>query len=147
MPRPSAVYGAGLDSEHGDGYPTDRDTPGTDPGAAGADPGGDGGLQLKREYSPQYTAKLLRTYELIKADGYTASEHALNRILGRINQGRIGTMEDVLAALRDGVRYRDTVNGGMVLFQNGVAIHLSNDGVIKTVTGGSKIKPTWEELR
>ena len=28
----------GLDSEHGGGYPTDRDTPGTDPGATGGDP-------------------------------------------------------------------------------------------------------------
>ena len=39
------------------------------------------------------------------------------------------------------------VNGGIVLFKNGVSVHISDDGFIKTVVGKAKIIDTWELIK
>lgn len=70
-------------------------------GAAGT--GYDGGKTfdqgkpaLRGHYSPTYTQKLVDTYDLLKDSWYVASEHALNRIMGRINQGKISSVDEVV---------------------------------------------------
>ena len=98
------------------------------------------------QYTEKYNEKLLDTYNLIRQHGFNATEHALNRILGRINQGKVGSFNDVIDVLKNGQRFKDTIEGGTVLFKNGIAVHCSPDGYIKTVTGKSKIKSTWEEI-
>ena len=96
------------------------------------------------EYSPEYIQKLQDTYSIFKNNGYEISEHGLNRILGRINQGKISSIEEVLDVLKNGTRYKDTVNGGIILYKNGISIHIADDGFIKTVIGKAKVKSTWE---
>ncbi len=112
--------------------------------------GGGGGsegdeLILKgTEYSSEYTQKLKDTYKIFKIKGYEVSEHGLNRILGRINQGKIGSIEEVLGVMESGTKYIDTVNGGIIVYKNKISIHITEDGFIKTVIGNAKIKSTWE---
>lgn len=75
------------------------------------------------------------------------TEHALNRILGRINQGKIADIDVILDALKTGQKYRDTIEGGTIIFKNKIAIAFSEDGMIKTVIGNAIIKPNWEEMK
>ena len=98
------------------------------------------------EYSTEYAEKLKDTYKIFKNNGYEISEHGLNRVLGRINQGKIGSIEDVLDVLATGTKYRDTVNGGTILFKNSISIHIAEDGFVKTVIGKAKVKSTWEVI-
>ena len=95
-------------------------------------------------YSSEYAQKLKDTYKIFKNNGYEISEHGLNRILDRINQGKIGSIEEVLDVMKSGTKYVDTVNGGTVLYKNKISIHIADDGFIKTVIGNAKIKSTWE---
>ena len=37
-------------------------------------------------------------------------------------------------------------NGGIVLFKNGISIHIAEDGFVKTVIGKAKDKSTWEMI-
>ena len=99
------------------------------------------------DYSPAYAQKLKKAYQTIKAAGYESSEHALNRIIGRINQGKIMSMEQVLDTLTTGKQYYDTVFGGTILYKDGVAISISDDNVIRTVIGNAKVKSTWKEKK
>ena len=48
--------------------------------------------------------------------------------------------------MKSGTKYVDTVNGGTVLYKNGISIHIAEDGFIKTVIGNAKIKSTWEVI-
>ena len=75
------------------------------------------------------------------------TEHALNKIVGRIKQGKIKSVDEVLDALKTGEKYRDTIEGGTVVFKNGISIHFSDDGFIKTVIGHAKVKSTWEIIK
>ena len=106
----------------------------------------DKGIELKGDYSVEYTNKLQSTYKIFKAKNYELSEHSLNRIMGRINQGQIGSINDVLDALESGTKYIDTMNGGIVMFKDGISIHIAEDGIIKTVIGNAKVKSTWEVI-
>ena len=99
------------------------------------------------QYSPEYAQKLTDTHKTFKDNGYEASEHALNRIFGRINQGKIKSIEQVVDVLKTGTTYEDTLNGGLIKFKDRVAIAISDDGVIKTVIGEAKVKPSWEEVK
>ena len=87
------------------------------------------------------------TYKIFKNEGYELSEHSLNRILGRVNQGKISSIDEVLNTLRKGTKYIDTVNGGTVVYKGGISVHIADDGTIKTVIGNAKIKSTWEVLK
>ena len=99
------------------------------------------------QYSSEYAKKLTETHKVLKDNGYETSEHALNKILGRINQGKIMSLDQVIDVLKTGTTYKDTIEGGIIKFKDGVAIAIANDGVIKTVIGKARIKPTWEELK
>jgi len=102
-------------------------------------------LVLKgKNYSPEYINKLQETYKLFKKNGFEITEHGLNRLLGRINQGKIGTVDEVINALLNGTTYIDTANGGYVEFLDGISVHIADDGFIKTIIGNAKIKETWE---
>jgi len=37
-----------------------------------------------------------------------------------------------------------TSEGGLVIFKNGVSIHIAEDGFIKSIIGEAKVKTTWE---
>jgi hypothetical protein len=82
-----------------------------------------------------------------KSNGYEVSEHGLNRILGRIKQGKIGSIDEVIDAMNTGTKYVDTVNGGTVIYKNGISIHITEDGFVKTVIGNAKVKSTWEVVK
>ena len=95
-------------------------------------------------YSAEYAQKLQDVYKVFNDKGYRISEHGLNRILGRINQGKIDSINSILDVLNTGTKYIDTINGGTVIFKDGISVHIAEDGFIKTVIGGAKIKSTWE---
>ncbi len=82
---------------------------------------------------------------MFKSNGYEISEHGLNRILGRINQGKISSIDEVIDVLNTGTKYIDTVNGGIVLFKNGISIHIAEDGFVKTVIRKAKVKSRHEQ--
>ena len=96
------------------------------------------------KYSAEYVQKLKNTYRIFIDNGYEVSEHGLNRILGRINQGKISSIEEIVDVLKTGTKYTDTVNGGTVIFKNGISVHIAEDNFIKTVIGNAKIKSAWE---
>lgn len=60
-----------------------------------------GELILKgTNYSNEYAQKLKQTYNLFLQNGFHIREHALNRIWGRINQGKLESVEQVLDVLK-----------------------------------------------
>lgn len=65
-------------------------------------------------------------------------------MFNRINQGKISSVEEVFDVLNSGTKYKDTVQGGIVMFKNGVSVHIADDGFIKTIVGNAKVKETWE---
>lgn len=102
---------------------------------------------LKGEnYSEEYKAKLIETYNYFKEHGYNFSEHALNRVLGRIEQGKILSKEDVLDALNNGKKYQEP-DGTIVRFKNNISVHIAKDnGDIKTVIARKRPNPNWREI-
>ena len=75
-------------------------------------------LTLKgTEYSAEYAQKLKDTYNLFKSNGYEISEHGLNRILGRINQGKISSIDEVIDVLNTGTKYMEGLFFSKMEFQ------------------------------
>ena len=66
--------------------------------------------------------------------------------MGRINQNKIESIEQILDVLKTGTKYSDTVLGGTVIFKNKISIHISDDGFIKTIIGDAHVKSTWEVI-
>ncbi|ENJ9654215.1 hypothetical protein AB2T14_001838 [Clostridium botulinum] len=59
-----------------------------------------GELALKgKNYSSEYAGKLKDAYTMFKNNGYDIGEHGLNRIFGRINQGKIQSVDQVFDVL------------------------------------------------
>lgn len=107
-----------------------------------------GELILKgTNYSNEYAQKLKQTYNLFLQNGFHIREHALNRIWGRINQGKLESVEQVLDVLKTGTKYSDSIEGGLIYFKNGVSVHIAEDGFITTVIGNAKIKSTWVVIK
>ncbi len=65
-------------------------------------------------------------------------------MLGRIDQGKIQSVDEAMNILETGVKYADTEKGGIVLFKNNISIHIADDGFIKTIVGNAHVKSTWE---
>ena len=63
-------------------------------------------------YSAEYAQKLKDTYKVFQENGYEIGEHGLNRIFGRINQGKIESVDQVFDVLKTGTKYSDTVEIG-----------------------------------
>jgi hypothetical protein len=98
-------------------------------------------------YSSEYAQKLRDTFKVFQDEGYEIGEHGLNRIFDRINNGKIQSVDQVLDVLKSGTKYSDPINGGTVMYKNGVSIHIAEDGFIKTVVGNAKVKSTWELIK
>jgi len=98
-------------------------------------------------HSETYRQKLTGTHERIKEDtGYHALEHALNRLHGHINNGRIKSVDDVIDAIQNGKTYLEA-NGTVVKFLNGVSVHFAADnGEIKNFVPTKRPKAEWKEL-
>ncbi|MDI3481660.1 MAG: hypothetical protein PWQ97_1315 [Tepidanaerobacteraceae bacterium] len=99
-----------------------------------------------KNYSEEYKIKLVETYNYFKEHGYNFTEHALNRLLGRMGQGKILSKEDVLDALSNGKIYQE-FDGTIVRFKNDISVHIAKDnGDIKTVIARKKPKTDWREI-
>ena len=108
---------------------------------------GNSSLILKgTNYTEKYAQKLKSTYKLFRENGYLITEHALNQLMGRINQNKIESIEQILDVLKTGTKYSDIVLGGTVIFKNKISIHISDDGFIKTIIGDAHVKSTWEVI-
>lgn len=109
---------------------------------------GPANLTLKgTDYTPEYVAKLQSAYKMFQKQGYDIGEHGLNRIFGRINQGKINSMDQVFDVLKNGTKYTDAARGGTVVFKDGVSVHIAENGYIKTVIGNNNVKSTWELIK
>ena len=111
-------------------------------------PKGKNGFQLTgTTYSQKYAKKLIELYDYFYDQGYTMSEHALNRILGRTKQGKIASPNQVLDILRRGTRFEDPIHDNIVVYKDEITIPIDkNDETIITVIGESTIKPEWRPL-
>jgi len=104
-----------------------------------------GKIVLKgKNYSPEYREKLLELDGYFSLHGYQLSEHALNNVLGRINQGRIPSKEAVLELLESPVRFKEP-NGILVKFEEGMSAHINPEtSVIITIVPRKKPKSDWK---
>ncbi|MDR1020489.1 MAG: hypothetical protein LBL73_07010, partial [Synergistaceae bacterium] len=107
-------------------------------------------IELKgTDYSRGYRSKLLRIDKELREYGATSSEHALNKLSGRLNSSdpsyNIASIGDVIDAYQNGDIYVDPSHEGTVRLKNGIAVHLSKNGIIKTVTRVKKAKSTWQK--
>jgi SPP1 gp7 family putative phage head morphogenesis protein len=100
-------------------------------------------------YPPGYEAKLWSLDKKLMDNGINSSEHALNKLQGRFQSSRkgfaISSVEPVIDAYKNGERYIDP-GQGTVRMKNNVAIHLSDDGVVKSYVYRKDAKDTWEKL-
>jgi hypothetical protein len=99
-------------------------------------------------YSPGYKEKLLELDKTLRENGMTASEHALNKLQGRLNSSKKGyhivDVGEVVDAFKNGERYVD-LEQGYVIVKNKIAIHQTENGIVKTVTVIKKVKDTWKK--
>lgn len=104
-----------------------------------------GKIVLKgKNYSGEYREKLLELDGYFSLHGYQLSEHALNNVLGRINQQRIPNKEAVLELLESPVKFKEP-NGILVKFANGLSAHINpQTNVIITVIPRKKPKSDWK---
>lgn len=97
------------------------------------------------KYSPAYAQKLQDTYRYFRSEGFTFTEHALNESIGRVQQGRLPSMEAILDTLRNGKVYLEA-EGSTLRYGNGVSIHFSSEtGRVKSVVPRKKPKDSWRE--
>jgi hypothetical protein len=105
-----------------------------------------GKIDLKGNYNPKYAQKLIDMYIFFIDNGFDVSEHALNKIMGRIRQGRIENKEQILDTLNRDFNYIEP-NGTYVKVYNGISAHFDKDtGKIITITPRNKIPDDWEEI-
>ncbi len=69
-----------------------------------------------------YKEKLYRTYYTLKNNGYLVNRHAVPRIVQRINQGKISSVEKILEVLKKGHLYYDPVENNYVRYADNVAV-------------------------
>jgi SPP1 gp7 family putative phage head morphogenesis protein len=104
------------------------------------------GIILKGSYSDAYRKKLMDTYQYFKAAGFHMTEHSLNRVLGRIQQGRLPDVQTILDTMRNGKTYVEP-DGTVVKFGNGVSVHFADDNFdVKSVVPNKKPKKDWREV-
>lgn len=105
-----------------------------------------GKIDLKGNYNPKYAQKLNDMYIYFSSNGFDVSEHALNKIMGRIRQGRIESKEQILDTLNNDFNYVEP-DGTQVKAYNGISAHFDKDtGKIITITPRNKIPDDWEEI-
>jgi hypothetical protein len=100
-------------------------------------------IKLRGDYSPAYREKLLDAATTLKAHGFTPKEHSLNRIVGRIAQGRLPDMKSIILVAISGNTYR-TTSGTIAKYDNGISVHFNEKGEIVTVTPRKRVPDTWE---
>lgn len=107
-----------------------------------------GKIVLKgKNYSDEYREKLLELDGYFSLHGYQLSEHVLNKILGRIAQGRIPNRESVLELLESPVRFKEP-DGTLVKFINGLSAHIDpKTNIVITITPRKKPKKDWEVVK
>jgi len=98
------------------------------------------------DYAEEYRKKLIETHRYFKKHGFNFTEHALNKLLGRIGQGKILSKELVLDTLNSGKKYLQA-DGIIVRFKNNISVHIAPDnGDIVTVESRKKPDPNWKEI-
>ncbi|MBP2629878.1 MAG: hypothetical protein H6Q70_506 [Firmicutes bacterium] len=103
-------------------------------------------IDLKGDYSDSYKKKLLDVATKMSDNGLIPKEHSLNRIVGRIAQGRISDIESVISVALSGSKYR-TGDGDLARYSNGIAVHFNDEGDIVTVVPRKKVPKTWEVIQ
>ncbi len=103
-----------------------------------------GELRLRWKYSESYIKRIQDTYQSLKNAGIEATEHSINRLLGRSARGI--TVENVIDTYQSGEVFFDPKYGIITKFKNGIAT--SQDiltGILTNVQ--SQIKPTARWIR
>jgi SPP1 gp7 family putative phage head morphogenesis protein len=91
-------------------------------------------IELKGErYSDAYREKLIDIWRRLSANGLDVEEHALNRIAGRINSGRISSIEDIIETIKYGTAGFDE-EGHRTRTSETMTVHLGYSGSIITIT-------------
>jgi len=103
-------------------------------------------IQLKGTYDSAYSAKIKQTHSVFKEQGYDFTEHAINRAIGRVDQGRISSFDSISDTLNTGTKYYDPKYNNVVISKNNVNVHISSSsGKVTTITEGA-VKKDWSEL-
>lgn len=98
------------------------------------------------DYAEEYREKLIETQYYFKKHAYNFTEHALNKLLGRMVQGKILSKELVLDTLNNGKKYQQA-DGIIVRFKNNISVLIAPDnGDIITVEARPKPDPNWKEI-
>jgi hypothetical protein len=100
------------------------------------------------EYTPEYRRELLDLDKTLRENGMKSSEHALNRLAGRLKSTKekyaMPGIDEVIDVFRNGESYIDPGHG-YVKLKNNIAVHLAKDGTIKTFTRVKKVKDKWQK--
>jgi len=102
--------------------------------------GNDNRLILKSDYPRDYAQRLEETSSYLSQNipDYKFTEHSLNSILGRIDQGRIDSIQSVENALTSGHKYYDPQYNNIVYAKDNVLVHVDpNVNEVITVTEGN----------
>lgn len=96
------------------------------------------GVWLHGGYSDIYKQKLLGLHKTIAENGYNTVEHALNKLQGRINSGKINNIDDVIKVLNKPFNYYD-MQGNLTKFYDNISIHVDGKSrYIITIVGRKK---------
>jgi len=105
---------------------------------------GESKIVLKGSYSQVYTQKLKATYNTFQEAGVDATEHGLNRVLGRSSRGV--TVENTIDTYKTGKLYYDPQENTYIRFKDGVAVSYDiSSGKIINVQTQNKPTGRWEQ--
>lgn len=98
------------------------------------------------DYKPSYLKALKALDGYFTGNGVIMNEHGLNRVEGRVRQGKLPGREDVLEAIRKGERYIDA-EGREARYLDGISVHFGKDGSVLTVLRRKKVPKGWKPAR
>jgi hypothetical protein len=100
-------------------------------------------VQFKGNYLPSYSDKLANVSNVLNQEtGFITSEHAANQLVGRLQQGRISSLNEVVNAIKSGTQYIET-NGNTVYYGNNLSVHINSKNIIESVVPRKSPKTDW----
>ena len=113
-------------------------------------------IELKGDYSDTYRKKLMDAATKLTDQGFVPREHSLNRIVGRIAQGRIPNIDHIIETAKNGAEYSNQDGQYIRVGENKnignkkdqfYSIHFDADGSIITVSPRKKSEiDKWRRL-
>ena len=106
------------------------------------------GIILRDRYAnPAYRFRVLETHRVFAEKGWQSTEHFCKRVTGRMDQGKIPSIDAVFGVLSNKSNYIDLETHYYVRWYNGIAVLIDNvNGELVTIIKRNTAKDSWVKI-